>query len=411
MLRELVALEGRFAFLRARGTWWWAALGVGAVVRVALVLFTEGTLDVPIWQAHAESVRKFGLVGYYERQEVFNHPPFMGMAMAVGWAKAIGLGVPFAVYLRAPFALLDLGTALLLSHALRDAPHRHLVFAAYWLNPLAMLLSAYHGNTDSAVAFFSLLAVVAAGRGRAIAAGAAIGVGLWIKPPVVLAGPALFFALEGARRRLKFAGTALAVAITSFLPVMVTAPALLVSRVVAYPGLRVESPDGTPIWTLWDLFGLVDRAPESLRGLLDGAMQGHAAVNSMLCLGAVVGVAWLRRRERGVRELGFSVLAGQITFYALNHNFFSFQYFAWSIPFWYFAPLAFVVAATVLIGGYLYGAYALFCGDLLLRGKWDFYAFASWPRWLLALRDASLLLCAGSAITWLRSSLTRRGFG
>ena len=50
-------------------------------------------------------------------------------------------------------------------------------------------------------------------------------------------------------------------------------------------------------------------------------------------------------------------------------------------------------------------------GDLLLRGKWDFYAFASWPRWLLALRDASLLLCAGSAIAWLRSSLTRRGFG
>lgn len=151
-MRELIALEGRFAFLRARGTWWWTVLLVGVGVRAALVLFTEGTLDVPIWQAHAESVRKFGLVGYYERQEVFNHPPFIGMAMAVGWAHVIGLGVPFAVFLRAPFALIDLGTALLLSKALCDAPHRHLAFAAFWLNPLAILMSAYHGNTDSAVA-------------------------------------------------------------------------------------------------------------------------------------------------------------------------------------------------------------------------------------------------------------------
>jgi len=29
--------------------------------------------------------------------------------------------------------------------------------AAYWLNPLSIIFSAYHGNTDSAVAFFLCL--------------------------------------------------------------------------------------------------------------------------------------------------------------------------------------------------------------------------------------------------------------
>ena len=36
---------------------------------------------------------------------------------------------------------------------------RFLAAACYWLSPAAIILSAYHGNTDSAVAFFLLLCV------------------------------------------------------------------------------------------------------------------------------------------------------------------------------------------------------------------------------------------------------------
>ena len=64
--------------------------------------------------------------------------------------------------LRAPFAGLDLGTALLLLRLFRDSPFRYAVFAAYWVHPLALIFSAYHGNTDPAIAFFVLLAVLVA---------------------------------------------------------------------------------------------------------------------------------------------------------------------------------------------------------------------------------------------------------
>src|SRR5439155_730200 len=70
-----------------------------------------------------------------------------------------GTGIPFRILLRAPFALVDAGTAFLLLLLLGDCRWRFVAAAAYWLNPLSIIFSAYHGNTDSAVAFFLVLCV------------------------------------------------------------------------------------------------------------------------------------------------------------------------------------------------------------------------------------------------------------
>ena len=71
-------------------------------------------------------------------------------------AFAAETGIPFRVLLRAPFAALDLATAGLLLVAFAGSPWRLAIFAGYWLHPLAILFSAYHGNTDTSVAFFAL---------------------------------------------------------------------------------------------------------------------------------------------------------------------------------------------------------------------------------------------------------------
>ena len=83
------------------GPWLWLALGLGAALRAWLVVFTEGTDDVPIWFSHAGWTRQQGLVGYYEWQEVFNHPPFIGKAMSLLWMVARTTEIPFALLLRA----------------------------------------------------------------------------------------------------------------------------------------------------------------------------------------------------------------------------------------------------------------------------------------------------------------------
>jgi hypothetical protein len=51
----------------------------------------------------------------------------------------------------------------------------------------------------------------------------------------------------------------------------------------------------------------------------------------------------------------------------------AFQYFAWSLPFWFFLPPWFFVSAIALGTAYIYSLYWFVCGNAWLLGKWDFY--------------------------------------
>ncbi|MEE8507645.1 MAG: hypothetical protein V3T07_01160 [Myxococcota bacterium] len=390
-LRNLADLDGPIRFMRWPGPWLWIVLALGMGIRAYLVIFTEGTDDVAIWFSHAGWTRRDGLVGYYEWQEVFNHPPFIGKAISLLWVLARLTEIPFPMLLRAPFALLDLGNAFLLQRLFRRSKFRYAVFAGYWLHPLSIIYSAYHGNTDTAVAFFCLLAVNAAAARRPLASGAALGVGLWVKLSVSLAAPALLFCFVGWRRRLAFGAVLLAVGISTTLPVLLEAPGLVAQRVFAYPGLNITTPGGDPIWTIWSVFGIVDALPETWRSAIASLIDAHAAHNSWVCLLPVVLLAWLRRNERTPGGLGVTVCGSFVLFYAFNNNFLSFQYFAWSIPFWFFPGRGFAWVTTLTVGGYVYAAYVLFCGSPFLLGTWDFRAHPHWPGGLLLWRDLSVL--------------------
>lgn len=397
-LLAALAPGGRLDRFAAPGPWLWGVLLVGAVLRLGLVLLSEGTHDVAIWQSHAGWTHQYGLVGYYERSPVFNHPPFVGWALAELWALGKALDVPFRVLLRIPTSVIDLGSAWVLLRLFAGSPARYLVFTACWLNPLAVILSAHHGNTDSAVAFAALLAVWAAGRGRAGAAGAAIGVGLWIKLPVLIAAPAVGFALRGWRARTVFAATALGVGVATWVPALWTAPALVVERVILYPGLFITTPDGTPIWGIWNVFGRAAAVP-----WLGELRDAHAAVNTWVCLLPGVLLAALRRRETTARGIGATVCGSFLLFHALTQAW-AFQYLAWMLPFWVFAGPLFFALATLCATGYVYAVYAMLCGDPLLLGPWSFRAHPVWPSAILRLRDASLAVFAVGGFGFLVSA-------
>jgi hypothetical protein len=76
----------------------------------------------------------------------------------------------------------------------------------------------------------------------------------------------------------------------------------------------------------------------------------------------------------------------------------TFQYFAWSVPFWCFMPLWFFVAAGALAGGYIYFLYAYLCGSPWLTGAWDFVGHPLWPAHVIALRDLSVLFFFAIAV-------------
>lgn len=384
--------QERLAALQRPGPWLWLALALGAGLRIYFACFTEGSFDVSIKLHHGNQIRDLGLLEYYRRAEVMNHPPLAGGYFAACAWLAAQTGFAFGAWFRLPFALVDLASAALMLRAFQGSPWRWAVFAACWLNPLAALLSCYHGNTDPAVPFFVLLSLLGVARGGASAAwagGALLGLGLWVKLPVLVAAPALCLALPCWPERGRFVLAVCGVGLLGFLPWLVQEPALLVERILGYGGSPVVTPRGIAVWGIAHTL----RLPEA------GVVAVEAA-NALLVWTPVLVLAWLRRGRWQARELGVTVCGSFLLLYGFS-SFWAWQYLAWSIPLWLFLGWRFTGAATLILSAYVYGVYALFTGSAALRGRWDFVGHAPWPALLTLLRDASVLLCLATGLVLL----------
>lgn len=401
-LETLVNLEGRYRFLRERGPWLWGVVLLGASLRAWFVIGTDGTLDVVVWAGHAWEIQERGLIPYYHGgQYIFNHPPLMGEIFSRLYVLAAQTDIPFRVFLRAPFALLDLGTALLLLQLVRMSPYdyaRYALFALYWLFPLAILLSAYHGNTDSALAFFLLGAVVLVARGRPLMAGAALGIGLWIKFPAILALPALAFGLVGWKDRAKLVAATCVTGIASYLPALLQDPEVVIRSVFLYPGLQIQSTAGVRVWGTQVFYPDPDSLPLAWREVFRNLVRGVLRSNTAICVSAICVVAWARRSRRQPLEIAGNVGATYAIFHGLT-NFWAFQYLAWALPLWLASGWRFALPASVVTTAYVYALYVWLCDSWLLEGSWDWYGSPHWPFEILLLRDAAILFFFATA--WL----------
>jgi hypothetical protein len=389
-----VHLPERF---RTPGPWLWAALALGAAARAWFVLGTGGTLDVDVWAGHAWEINQKGLIGYYHGGEyIFNHPPLMGEIFSRLYVLAATTGIPFAVLLRAPFAFLDFGTALLVWKLLEGDPRRFAFLAAYWLLPLAIVFSSYHGNTDSALAFFVTGAVILVSRQKPLWAGVVLGMGLWIKFPAVLAVPALAFGLAGWRDRAAFVAATGAVGIASYVPALLQDARVVIDSVFLYPGLQIRSPAGVAVWGIQVFYPDPQSLPADWRDLFRQAVRAIYLANSWICVVPIVFLAWARREARSPLGIAGNVGASYVVFHGLT-NFWAFQYLAWALPLWLVAGGRFTLPAMLVTTAYVYGLDAWLCGGLSLAGSWDFLGKPHWPRWILLVRDGAVLFFLASA--------------
>jgi hypothetical protein len=126
----------------------------------------------------------------------------------------------------------------------------------------------------------------------------------------------------------------------------------------------------------------------------------------LIAVALVIVITWIRRFKRSVTELCATIAGSYSVVLALSDGF-SFQYFAWSLPFWLFFPRWFFIPAIVLVSGYIYFLYAFLCGNPWLLGVWDFNGHPYWPSLVVALRNAAYLLFCAAAIWFLISTTTR----
>lgn len=381
--------------------WFIATIAVGALVRIFFVFATAGTLDVDSWLVHTIALEKQGLISYYEGGPlIFNHPPPSALLVSTIGKIASATGVSFAALLRLPFAMIDLASVAMIVLLLGNTKRARQVGAIYWLHPLAIIFSSYHGNTDTAIAFFLLATTLLVTRNQALLAGAALGACLWIKIPGVLVAPVFLFVLPDLRARTQFCVAAGVTGLLGYAPALWLNADAVINAVFLYPGLNIHTSSGISSWGLRNLYPAIMSVPDWMRlGYID-FIEFSLGHNTLICVTPMVVFAWLRRNEREPLAIATTIASSYALFYGLT-NFWAFQYFAWVIPFWLMSTRWFAVAASLFATVYIYGAYAWLCGDLLLLGPWDFIGKPDWPAWLLGARNVANLFFLGAGFYFL----------
>lgn len=373
-------------------------------MRVFLVVATEGTLDAFVWSALVDEVRERGLIATYrDGAYTLNHPP-VAVALATA-ARELGLatGLAFPVVFRAPFVLVDAAIFASLVSLLGASRHerwrraRWVIAAAWWLSPLAMIFSAHHGNTDSAVALSLVAAAACVARGRPGWAGALFGLGLCIKIPGALAGPLLLLAIPDWHGRIRFVVAGTATVLAGYGPWLVQDAEAVVRSVFLYPGLRIQTTHGMPIWGLERFLPDWRSVDPAWRAEYRAVIKAWLRANTWICLVPIVALAVARRGRDEAVALAAGLAGTYTILYGLS-NLWSFQYLAWSLPFWAALGWRWASVATLLTTAYVYGLYAWLCGSWLLLGEWDFIARPDWPIALRLARDACIVFFAATAI-------------
>lgn len=374
---------------------------IGLALRAWFVFGTPGTPDVTYWAGHAKGLDTLGL-SYYRTSWFVNHPPAALFGVHALWQLAEWSGVPFRIVLRLPIALADVASALLLLRGLGDAALGRKAAAAFWLSPLAIVLSSHHGNTDSLLGAFALASAVAMGRGRPGLAGLALGAGAGVKVAIMIALPALLRGVPDTGPRVRFWAGVFAASGLAFAPALLMHDWAGLDRVFGYGGITLRTLSGQWVWgvqsfdAVWTSLGLGPAA-----ALYDRLHRGIA-------LGAVVVFAVLDPRPaRDPIALGRRVGASLLIFYGLTNSL-SFQYLAWCAPFLALMAAPFRWGLATLLGAYVWAAYAFLCDDVWLRGRWDFEGHPVWPTALVLLRNASILACLACALGFLALAARRR---
>ena len=314
---------------------WRIAIGAAAAfafaLKLRLALTTYGTNDVYRYEEFAAAARLFGASVYRETWD-FNHPASMIHGLrALAWV-AERTRLPFAFWIRVPALFADLGCLVLLGRILEARLHERSIRWALLLFALApplLLISGFHGNTDTVMIFFLLLSIHLEERGANIAlAGAAFGLSMCIKLVPIVAAPAIFFYLPSMRRRIAFFAAAGAALLICWSPYLFQEPRSILGQVFGYRSYYGH----------WGFSFLLSKLALRLPAFapLDQAFQRAGAP---LLLASVGAVSWAMNRGSGPPRLYQQL--GIVFFLFLScSSGFGVQYLAW--------PAAWVVGLGAL---------------------------------------------------------------
>jgi hypothetical protein len=305
--------------------WQWAViLGAAAAfcTKLVLALKTYGSNDVYTLEEFLVAWRYLGTDLY--RVGAPNNPP----SMLYLWAFLRGLahltGLPFSFWFKAPAILADLGSLWLVWRMLRSRLGERSIRWSLFLMavaPASVLISGFHGQNDSVMIFFLLLAAYLVEKGRTLAGGAAFGLSLCVKVAPIIAIPVLVFYQFGRKKWVAFFAATVGVLLIAWSPFIISDPLAVLRDLLGYKSglghwgisylayqLSLLSPVGTSLCAVIEKFG------------------------SPILLLAIAVLSWRMNRSANKPLLYFQI--GLVFFLFLaGTNGFGVQYLAWLVPF------------------------------------------------------------------------------
>jgi hypothetical protein len=332
------------------------------------MLRTYGTNDIFMWRGFAKAIHAAGLFEIYRSNREYNHPPLMGL-----WALLAGRLAGFdGDYFPFVFKLLPLGgdllvASLLFRHARRLGPLEQALKLACWFlwNPVSMIVTAYHGNTDPLMAALCLWAALLSARGRPLAAGLALGGAFNVKVFALLLLVPLAASARNVRE-LRRSAVGFAIMCVPFVPAALTVCRPLIEHVFKY--------NSAP--AMWG-FNLLFTDLMEIRYIgphFASAKVAFLADARFVILGAVTIATLVVRLRGGHRWLELSAFAVCVSLVLAPG--FGYQYLAWPVPL-LFAIDCRRAAVTSVVGGVLLGVLYLHFWDGRVPGtSWT----TTWPR-------------------------------
>jgi uncharacterized membrane protein len=301
--------------------------------KIVIAWNTFGTNDVISFYQFAVFLHCHGLQWTYSHQIAFNHPPLVAyFLVGIYRLSQIPLveqnGVSFPFLLRLPGIVADLVTVWILFRMVKLAnpatPAWSVILFA--LSPVSLMISGFHGNTDSIMVMFLVLAAFACVSEQPILSGLFLGLSCQVKIIPVLLIPVFFFYWLDRKAALRFVGSTAFISVALWAEPLLGFPVPFVKNVFSYGsfwGLW-----GFTYWlrlTGWSEFARVTYLHFSV------AQTIVATVLKTLIIAAVLLLAW-RRRQGHSRQLVRSLGYVWLIFFVFSPGVCA-QYLVWISPF------------------------------------------------------------------------------
>jgi len=337
------------------------ALGCATLLKFYLALAPEGSLDTAGFLDHLQKIRSLGVGAYLVRgafNNPFNSPPAMIHVIRLwGWLADTS-GIPFRFWLRLPSILADVGSFFLVARWLTKLwPNKKHggVLMCLALCPTAILISGYHGNTDSVMIFLVLLSLYSVETPWL--AGVVFGLALCVKVVPLVFVPTILLYLQSWSKRLIFFGVAGLIIVICSLPYLAQDPKAILTAVFGYSSVYGH-------WGWTQLAVIISPNPTYLHGRFDvqGSHAIFARILKLMILVSIVGISfWLNHPKPKANLFTQCGLMTAILLFMVPG--FGVQYLIWLVPFVValglrIAVLYYVTSGLIMIEEYACVAFA-----------------------------------------------------